>query len=241
MSTEQSQAWLGSLALHGAAALLLLLFHIASPDPFAQADVVELSWTVPPPVPAFSAAPHGSPVKAKTVPSVSSRGPRLPLLRPGAADEPFPMPAPRKRQDDERETLGPSGNGNHATGQKEGPFAGRSVKTGQDAGTGHGTAAVSGNGGAMGTIAWVGGGTRKKISGNMPEYPPGARVEAQIRLFASITPEGKVASLTPAQKGNMQLEEAAMNAVRSWRFEPLPSSAPRVDQSCFVTFNFKLR
>jgi TonB family protein len=50
-----------------------------------------------------------------------------------------------------------------------------------------------------------------------------------------------VKSLNPIQKANERLEEAALEKVRFWRFEPLSSTQPQVDQTCTITFNFKLK
>ena len=91
------------------------------------------------------------------------------------------------------------------------------------------------------SMQWTDGGTRKKISGALPEYPEGVKVETQIKIELSVSPDGSVKSLRPAQKGNMKLEEAAMKETRLWKFESLRASSPQRDQTCLVTFNFQLR
>lgn len=91
------------------------------------------------------------------------------------------------------------------------------------------------------SMQWSDGGTRKKLSGELPEYPQGANVEAQIKIETVVMPNGSVRGLKPAQKGNTKLEEAAMSAVRLWKFEPLRKSSPQKDQTCVVIFNFLLR
>ncbi len=99
-----------------------------------------------------------------------------------------------------------------------------------------------GNGGAFGySMNWLNGGVRRKLRGALPTYPPGANVEAQIDILAIVTPDGSVKSVQPAQKGNSRLEDAAMGKLRYWKFEPLRSSVPQIDQTCVVTFNFKLK
>ncbi len=101
---------------------------------------------------------------------------------------------------------------------------------------------ASGVGNSVGvSMQWPDGGIRKKLSGSLPGYPEGANVEAQIRIETVVTPEGTVRSLKPVQKGNTRLEEAAMSAVRLWKFEPLHKSTPQKDQVCVVTFNFLLK
>ncbi|MEK6570636.1 MAG: energy transducer TonB [Bacteroidota bacterium] len=91
------------------------------------------------------------------------------------------------------------------------------------------------------SIQWAGGGTRKKISGDLPTYPEGVNLEAQIRLQAVVAVDGSVKSLHPIQKAHEKLEEAAIKEVRFWKFEPLSISQPQVDQTCTITFNFKLQ
>jgi hypothetical protein len=100
----------------------------------------------------------------------------------------------------------------------------------------------SGSGDSFGySMSWLRGGTRRKLSGALPKYPAGVNVEAQISILAVVSPEGSIKSVQPAQKANTQLENAAMKELRYWKFEPLRSSAPQIDQSCVVTFNFKLK
>jgi TonB family protein len=91
------------------------------------------------------------------------------------------------------------------------------------------------------TMAWMEGGARKKISGDLPEYPPGTRVKAQLKIEAVVEPDGTVKSLKPVRKGNTNLEKAAIKAVRSWRFEPLRRSSAQREQVCTITFAFHLR
>ena len=100
----------------------------------------------------------------------------------------------------------------------------------------------SGNGDSFGySMNWLKGGNRKKLSGALPKYPPGVNVEAQISILAVISPDGSIKSVQPAQKANTALENAAMKELRYWKFEQLRRSAPQADQSCVVTFLFRLR
>jgi hypothetical protein len=99
-----------------------------------------------------------------------------------------------------------------------------------------------GSGGGIGySMKWLQGGTRRKLAGDLPKYPSGAKVEAEIRLFAVVMPDGSIEALHPAQKADSRLEEAALKEVRYWRFEPLKSSQPQVDQTCEITFLFTLK
>ena len=90
-------------------------------------------------------------------------------------------------------------------------------------------------------MRWLQGMTRRKISGELPKYPPGTNVSAQVKILTNVLPDGTVKSVQPAQKANRLLEEAAMKAVRYWKFELLGSSLAQVEQSCVITFYFKLK
>ena len=99
-----------------------------------------------------------------------------------------------------------------------------------------------GTGGGIGySMKWLQGGMRRKVSGELPKYPVGSKVEAEIRLFAVVMPDGRIEALNPAQKADSRLEEAAIKEVRYWRFEPLKPSQPQVDQTCEITFLFTLK
>jgi hypothetical protein len=100
----------------------------------------------------------------------------------------------------------------------------------------------NGAGGGIGySMKWLAGGTRRKVAGDLPKYPDGTKVEAEIRLFAVVDPTGVIEALHPAQKADSRLEDAALKEVRYWRFEPLKSSQPQVDQTCEITFLFTLK
>jgi TonB family protein len=101
----------------------------------------------------------------------------------------------------------------------------------------------NGNGEGSGafSLQWLQGMTRRKVSGELPKYPQGATVSAQVRILTIVFPDGTVRSVQPEQKANRLLEEAAMKAVRFWKFEPLGSSLPQVEQTCIITFSFKLK
>ena len=90
-------------------------------------------------------------------------------------------------------------------------------------------------------LEWEGDITRKKVSGEIPEYPAGVNVEAVIRLRATVFPDGTIKSVHPVQRGNPRLEDAAQSSVRYWRFEPLSRTQPQVEQDCYITFHFTLQ
>ena len=82
---------------------------------------------------------------------------------------------------------------------------------------------------------------RRKLSGALPRYPAGVNTGGQVQILAFVQPDGTVKSVQPMQKVNARLEEAAMKAVRSWKFETLPPTLAQADQTCTITFQFKLK
>jgi protein TonB len=73
----------------------------------------------------------------------------------------------------------------------------------------------------------------------LPQYTE--QVNAVIRVRITVAPSGRVTRRIPLIKGNPGLEQAVMNALLNWRFNPLPPNAPQEEQTGVVTFRFQLR
>ena len=74
-----------------------------------------------------------------------------------------------------------------------------------------------------------------------PTYPEGARkekVQGTVVLNVRIAPDGGVADLTVLQAAGSGLTEAALDAVKRWRYEPAPDNKTRV---VIVTITFRLQ
>ncbi|MEO1477558.1 MAG: TonB family protein [Bacteroidota bacterium] len=68
---------------------------------------------------------------------------------------------------------------------------------------------------------------------------PGARGTVAIRV--TVDPSGRVVQALPARRGgDPRLDRAALQALRSWRFDALPPDVPQELQSGVVTFVFRL-
>jgi TonB family protein len=89
------------------------------------------------------------------------------------------------------------------------------------------------------TIQWKDGGSRSKISGSLPKLESLSK-QVQIKLKIVVKPDGTITQITPLQKGDYKLENAAIQAIKNWKFEPLRSDLSQIDQSGIVTFLFKL-
>nr|BCX01342.1 MAG: hypothetical protein KatS3mg041_1388 [Bacteroidota bacterium] len=88
-------------------------------------------------------------------------------------------------------------------------------------------------------LSWEGNLTRSILRQRLPAYP--IQIEAEIRIRFTVDPQGRVISMIPLQKGPPELERAAMEALREWRFNPLPPHVPQLPQTGVITFRFRLQ
>ena len=112
-------------------------------------------------------------------------------------------------------------------------------------GPGSGGGAGGGSGGGIGArqgyaIDWGGTGSRQLLSGRIPQYPKGTDKQMAVVLRFVVLPDGTVKGILPSRRSDELLERAAILALQTWRFDPLPSAVAQLDQSGKVTFNFKL-
>jgi TonB family protein len=73
--------------------------------------------------------------------------------------------------------------------------------------------------------------------------PPNATVESEseLELRFWILPNGAVGRVVPVKKADPRLEALAINYLRNWRFNPLPSEAPQDEQWGIIPFKFRIR
>ncbi len=90
-------------------------------------------------------------------------------------------------------------------------------------------------------IDWGGKGTRKIYNYPLPSYPEGVEKEIDIRLRFTIRPDGTVGTIFPLQKADTRLENAAINSLRQWRFEPLSPNQKQVEQTAVIVFPYRLQ
>lgn len=84
-------------------------------------------------------------------------------------------------------------------------------------------------------------GKRKIYSYSIPSYPSGVSKEIDVKLKFTIMPDGSVGRIFPIRKADTRLEAAAINSLRQWRFEALPSGQEMKPQSAVITFPFRLQ
>jgi len=98
-----------------------------------------------------------------------------------------------------------------------------------------------GVGGTGFDIEWGGNGKRKIYSYTLPEYPAGVNKEIDIKLRFSILPDGTVGTIFPLTKADTKLENASINSLRQWRFEPLPLRQKKTEQFAIIVFPYRLQ
>ncbi|MCI0707669.1 MAG: energy transducer TonB [Ignavibacteriae bacterium] len=260
-SRERTIGWFSSVLMH--AALLLLLFFIYLPDALETQEFVEVSWgaTTSPSLSTVPSVTPASPVKATTTASkttAKTQKASQPVILPerrmrDMSDEVInvlktdkvdaPVAGTKARPDESRAVGERDVRSDQQVGERERLTPGETVGGGPG---GTGPLGSSGVGadidrGASYSIQWLDGGSRKRISGDLPRYPEGVNVQAQIKILTMVMPDGSVKAVQPEQKGNTKLEDAAMKAVRLWKFEPLRSTQPQLEQNAVVTFLFRLK
>ncbi len=75
----------------------------------------------------------------------------------------------------------------------------------------------------------------------LPKYPQGLGKEAKIKVSFTVLPDGSVGMIVPLQKGEPLLEDLTLDALRQWRFNPLPPQEPQIEQRGIITFIYRLR
>jgi len=78
-----------------------------------------------------------------------------------------------------------------------------------------------GAGYGFGDIEWGGGGNRIVLHKPLPRFPSGVNTSAELRFKFSVLPDGTVGKIIPLQKADPRLEQAALAALRQWRFNVL--------------------
>lgn len=79
---------------------------------------------------------------------------------------------------------------------------------------------------------------RRLVYGPLPDYSD--KVNATIQYRITVDPQGRIVAMQPVIKANPALEHSIQEALRGWRFNPLPANATGLNQTGTVTFRFRL-
>jgi TonB family protein len=107
---------------------------------------------------------------------------------------------------------------------------------GDDLGNGLGGQGTGkGKGLGYGDISWGGGGNRIVTNKKLPRYPKGLNVNTTVKLKFTVAPDGRVLTVVPLRKGgDPVLEQAAIRALRQWKFNPLDTDQNMVGIIPFI-------
>lgn len=105
-------------------------------------------------------------------------------------------------------------------------------------GTGRGTRGQSSGAGlGFGDIDWGGGGGAVVVRKVIPAAPEGLSRSTIVKLRFVVSPQGDIVDIRPVIRGVPEAENAAIRALRQWRFRPLQSNTPVVG---LITFRFEV-
>ncbi len=75
----------------------------------------------------------------------------------------------------------------------------------------------------------------------IPEYPPDRQVMATIKISFTVLPNGNVGEMIPMIKSDALLEKITLDALRQWKFNPLPADVPQRVERGVITFRYLLK
>jgi TonB family protein len=91
------------------------------------------------------------------------------------------------------------------------------------------------------TSAIIGPAAERRVIFQPPLPNATVESESEIELRFWILPNGAVGRVVPVKKADPRLEALAINYLRNWRFNPLPSDAPQDEQWGVIPFKFRIR
>ncbi len=75
----------------------------------------------------------------------------------------------------------------------------------------------------------------------IPKYPENLQKQALIKISFTVLPNGYVGEMIPVIKSDAQLEKITLEALRQWRFNPLPADSPQRAERGIITFRYLLK
>ena len=94
-------------------------------------------------------------------------------------------------------------------------------------------------GGAPISVGSLVGKARQRVAPNYPQIARAARVSGSVTVYLIVNEKGEVESVQRAD-GPQQLQQAAIDAARRWKFNPTEIDGRPVRISGFLSFNFAL-
>jgi TonB family protein len=82
---------------------------------------------------------------------------------------------------------------------------------------------------------------RKIIHFKKPDYPKNENENTETKLEITANPDGTIKKLSIVKTGGLSFDNKAMEAVREWRFQPLPPNVKQSIQTGIVTIYFEIK
>ncbi len=183
-----------------------------------------------------------TPVVTQNTPSPVSQ----PEVKPVKEDK----PVEKEKVKEEKPKVKPTETNTQTKPQDTKPVETKPVETTKPSGSNQGDASTTGNAGQPTnkefddrySFTWGeggGGGARKPLYYPDPVYD--TQEEGIITLTLTIRPDGTVSKVVPDPTTKMTLRRNAMNAIRTWKFSPLPANVPQEDQVVKMDVTFILK
>lgn len=82
---------------------------------------------------------------------------------------------------------------------------------------------------------------RKILKKVLPPYPAGYEERTDVQVKLTVGPAGEVKKLLLLKTGGAVFDNTTLEALREWKWEPLPPSVEQVDQEGIITFYYELK
>jgi TonB family protein len=84
----------------------------------------------------------------------------------------------------------------------------------------------------------------KRLSGRMPAWPEAARkrgAAGAVVLYATVRTDGSIGDITVLESPDPDLENEAVEAYKTWKYEPMKLNGQPVETQQVFVFNFRYR
>ena len=75
----------------------------------------------------------------------------------------------------------------------------------------------------------------------IPQYPENLQKQAMVKIRFTVLSNGHIGEMIPVIKSDAELERVTLDALRQWRFNPLPAESPPRTERGVITFRYLLR
>lgn len=82
---------------------------------------------------------------------------------------------------------------------------------------------------------------RKILKKVLPSYPSGYEERTDVQVKLTVGPAGEVKKLLLMKTGGAVFDNTTLEALREWRWEPLPPGVEQADQEGIITFYYELK